>query len=232
MLKHKYEGGNFMAQRYNRWGANRTKKTWIQVIMKQIIICIVILLLVIMIKKLDLALVNGSMQTFRSYMDKDYTKVELIDSAKTVFSHTVELPKKINETLKNNEKKLNFVPPTDEEAVLSTFGEKKGYLGSETNGFERGMKFSSEHELQVYAVAGGTVSEIQDKNPNKMNIQLTHGNEINSRYEGCTQVYVEPLQKVKKGQLIASIEPNIENYLAFELWVNEEIVNPAHYISF
>lgn len=221
-----------MVQRYDRWGSNRGRKSWIQMFMKQILISILILLLVIIIKKLDLALLNQSMQTFQSYMDKDYTKVELIDSGKTVFSYTLELPKKVRETLKSSEKDISFVPPADEEAVVSTFGEKKAYLGSETNGFEKGMKFSSENELQVYAVAGGTVAEIQENTRRGTTLQLSHGNEIISRYEGCTQVYVKPLQKVKRGQLIASVAPNDGSYLAFQLWMNQEIVNPAHYISF
>ncbi len=222
-----------MMQRYDRWGYKREKKNWIQTVLKQILVSILILLLVIVIKKLDLALLNQSMQTFQNYMSKDYTGIELIDSGKAVFSNAVELPKKVNEKLKESEKNLSFVPPADEEALISTFGEKKAYLGSETNGFERGMKFSSDKELQVYAVAGGTVSEIQGNNENgKQIIKISHGNEIDSRYEGCTTVYVEPLQKVKRGQLIASIAPADENYLSFQLWVDQEIVNPASYISF
>lgn len=221
-----------MIQRYDRWGSNRGRKNWIQIVVRQILISILILLLVIVIKKLDLALLNQSMQTFQSYMDKDYTSIELIDSGKTVFSRALELPKKVNEKIKDSEKNLSFVPPTDEEAVVSTFGEKKAYFGSETSGFERGMKFSSDSELQVYAVAGGTVAEVQENTQRGTTLQISHGNKIDSRYEGCTQIYVKPLQKVKRGQLIASVVPDNGNYLSFQLWVNQEIVNPASYISF
>ncbi|WP_324824027.1 M23 family metallopeptidase [Sinanaerobacter sp. ZZT-01] len=221
-----------MMQRYDRWGLKREKRTWMQTLLKQILISILILLLVILIKKLDLALLNETMQTFQTYIEKDYTSIELIDSGKAVFSNAIELPKKVNEKLKESEKTISFVPPADEEAIISTFGEKKAYFGTETNGFERGMKFSSDRELQVYAVAGGTVAEVQENAERGTTLQISHGDQIDSRYEGCTQVYVKPLQKVKRGQLIASVSADTGNYLSFQLWVDQEIANPADYISF
>ena len=59
-----------------------------------------------------------------------------------------------------------------------------------------------------------------------------HGDNIVSIYGGCSNVYVKSLEKVKKGQLIASISPENNGYLKFELWANDEIVNPADYIQF
>jgi len=63
-------------------------------------------------------------------------------------------------------------------------------------------------------------------------IKVVHGDDIVSIYGGCSQIYVESLEKVKKGQLIASISPENNGHLSFELWVKDEIVNPADYIEF
>jgi murein DD-endopeptidase MepM/ murein hydrolase activator NlpD len=61
---------------------------------------------------------------------------------------------------------------------------------------------------------------------------VVHGDDIVSIYGGCTHIYVESMEKVKKGQLIASVSPENNGLLSFELWVEDEIVNPADYIDF
>ena len=128
---------------------------------------------------------------------------------------------------------MRFSPPADEAAVISTFGEKTGYnAGEAQNGFERGMTFQSDKELQVFAVGGGIVSEIGQSSQYGNYVKVVHGDDIVSIYGGCSQIYVKSLEKVKKGQLIASVNPENNGHLSFELWVKDEIVNPADYIEF
>lgn len=217
---------------YRGRGYTKRKRHWGATVVKQIMVCIVIVLLVIVIKKMDIAIVNESMETFKAVLSNDYTASELVASAKETVAKIKEVPGSITASFKTSGKRLAFSPPTDEAAVVSTYGEKSNYFGKEESGFERGMKFSSETELQVYAVGGGTVAEISQSSQYGQYIKMTHGNNINSIYGGCTKIYVKPLEKVKKGQLIASISPENNGYLSFELWVDGEIVNPANYIEF
>ena len=72
---------------------------------------------------------------------------------------------------------------------------KKGYFESEYNGFERGMKFQSDEELQVYSIGGGIVAEIGDTSQHGKYIRIVHADDIVSIYRGCTQTYVKPWKR-------------------------------------
>ncbi|MEL7654494.1 MAG: M23 family metallopeptidase [Bacillota bacterium] len=217
-----YRGRRYIKRR-NNYGST---------LLKQILVCIVIVLLVIVIKKMDIAIVNETIETFQAKLDRDYQTSEIVESAKNLVGKAKEIPESVAAAFQRSESKLAFSPPADEAAIISTFGEKTSYYGSEENGFERGIKFQSDKELQVYAVGGGIVSEVGVSNQYGNYIRIVHGDEIVSIYGGCTQIYVKSLEKVKKGQLIASISPENNGFLNFELWSNDEIVNPASYIEF
>lgn len=210
----------------------KRKNSYGSTLLKQILVCIIIVLLVIVIKKMDIAIVNKTVETFQAKLDRDYTASEMVQSAKNLVAKAKEVPQSVAAAFQRSESKLAFSPPADEQAIISTFGEKTSYLGTEQSGFERGMKFQSEKELQVYSVGGGIVSEIGESSQYGKYIKIVHGNDIVSIYGGCTKIYVKSLEKVKKGQLIASVSPENNGHLSFELWVNDEIVNPASYIKF
>jgi len=210
----------------------KRRKNYGATLIKQILVCIIIVLLVIVIKKMDIAIVNNSMDNIQAKLDRDYKAADIFQSAKDIAAKVKEVPESIAAAFQRSESKLAFSPPADEAAIISTFGEKTGYFENEENGFERGMKFQTDKELQVFSVGGGIVSEIGESNHYGKYIKVVHGNDIVSIYGGCSQIYVESLEKVKKGQLIASINPENNGHLSFELWVKDEIVNPADYIEF
>ena len=94
------------------------------------------------------------------------------------------------------------------------------------------MVFQSNQEFHVYSVGGGIVSQVGEDIELGKYIKIVHGNEIISVYGGCSQIYVQALEKVKKGQLIASIRPEDNGQLLFEMWSNDVMVNPSEYIDF
>jgi murein DD-endopeptidase MepM/ murein hydrolase activator NlpD len=218
-----YRGRRYINKRKN-YGAT---------LIKQIIVCIIIVILVIVIKKMDIAIVNQSLDNVQAMLNKDYTVAEIFQSGKDLAAKVKKVPESVAAAFQRSGSKLAFSPPADEAAVISTFGEKTGMNGGEVqNGFERGMKFQSDKELQVFSVGGGIVSEIGQSSQYGNYIKIVHGDDIVSIYGGCSQIYVKSLEKVKKGQLIASVSPENNNRLSFELWVKDEIVNPADYIEF
>lgn len=210
----------------------RKRRNYGATLLKQILVCIIIVLLVIVIKKMDIAIVNKGLDNVQARLDRDYKVSEIFQGTKNLAAKVKAVPESVAAAFHRAETRLAFSPPTDEAAVIATFGEKTGYFESEENGFERGMKFQSDQELQVYSVGGGIVSEIGESSQYGKYIKIVHGDDIVSIYGGCTQIYVESLEKVKKGQLIASVSPENNGHLSFELWVDEEIANPADYIEF
>ncbi|MDD4565772.1 MAG: M23 family metallopeptidase [Eubacteriales bacterium] len=210
----------------------RRRKNYGITLLKQILVCIVIVILIIVIKKMDIAIVNQNLDKAHAALTKHYTVAEIFQSSKEILAKSTNIPKSITVAFQNSGSKLAFSPPTDADAAITTFGEKKSYFESASSGFERGMKFQSNKELQVYSIGGGIVSEIGESSQYGKFIRIVHGEDIVSIYGGCTQTYVEPLEKVKKGQIIASISPENNGHLSFELWHKDEIVNPSSYIDF
>jgi murein DD-endopeptidase MepM/ murein hydrolase activator NlpD len=218
-----YRGRRYINKRKN-YGAT---------LIKQIIVCIIIVILVIVIKKMDIAIVNQSLDNVQAMLNKDFTVAEIFQSGKDLVAKVKKVPESVASAFQRSGSKLAFSPPADEAAVIATFGEKTSYnAGQEQSGFERGMKFQSDKELQVFSVGGGIVSEIGESSQYGKYIKVVHGDDIVSIYGGCSQIYVKSLEKVKKGQLIASVNPENNGLLNFELWVKDEIVNPADYIEF
>ena len=88
--------------------------------------------------------------------------------------------------------------------------------------------FSSEEpEMPVFASCGGTVQEILDGR-----IVISHGNGLETVYGGCTQVYVQTLQKVRRGELIASIRETEEEHpqLSFQILKEQKAVDIGDYL--
>ena len=94
------------------------------------------------------------------------------------------------------------------------------------------MEFHSDKEIQVYAAAGGTVSDIGiDAEGNKY-IKIYHGNDMTSLYGGCATTYVQPLEKVKRGQIVGSVIAGEGQKLRFEIWNDGKLMDPSDYITF
>ena len=98
-------------------------------------------------------------------------------------------------------------------------------LASDTSA-KRYSFHSDGEELQVFSSAGGTVVEVEHDR-----IVISHGNGLETVYEGCTDIYVQPLQKVWKGELIGSIRPvdEITPELEFQILKEQEPVDIGDY---
>lgn len=190
---------------------------------KQLIISIFIILFVILAKLIDHATVKEGLETIHQQISINYEISDFLEIGKNTFDQLKEGTTTIVATLANGGKLTNFTPPSDVPgtfAVSATTGEA-GYS----------MEFSKGEELQVYAISGGTVAEIVTVTDQTNYIKVTHGNGIFSLYGGCTDIYVDPLEKVRKGQIIGSVAPG-QNPLLFELWVDGALVDPTDYIEF
>lgn len=197
-------------------------------LLKQILICIIIVLLVIFIKKMDIAIVNQSMDKVQALLDRDYKTAEIFQGGKNVATKIKKIPTAIAEAFKESETRLAFMPPTDEAAAAAAFSNQ----AVDSKESDKKITFRSDQELQVYSIGGGIVSEIGENETIGKYIKIVHGDDIVSIYSGCTQIYVESLEKVKKGQIIASVSPEGDGKLSFEMWAGDVQVNPSDYIEF
>ena len=98
-------------------------------------------------------------------------------------------------------------------------------LASDTSSKQYSFRSEGE-EMQVFSSAGGTVVTADQGR-----IVISHGNSLETVYEGCTDIYVQPLQKVWKGELIGSIRPVDEQIpeLEFQILKEQEPVDIGDY---
>jgi murein DD-endopeptidase MepM/ murein hydrolase activator NlpD len=106
-------------------------------------------------------------------------------------------------------------------------------------GYHDGMDLIS-NDLAVLAVADGKVSEVYSNFEDGNVIVITHSNNFKSRYSSLdvNAITVQVGDNVKRGDRIgtAGDSSNYEredgNHLHFELFLNDESIDPASYLEF
>lgn len=173
---------------------------------RQIMACIFIVLFIILIKKMDLALVNTMALTistaYQEEMDLNQTMTEL------------------RQALVLAQNRLAFSPPYDAiPASLAVSDPAQDLL-------------VTEQETQIYAIGGGTVWELQELEGFGSVLKLQHGDQAFSIYRGLDHCFVKAGDKVRRGQLIATVQADRAEKFQFQLWVNGKQVDPHDYIEF
>ena len=146
---------------------------------KQTGVCIIILLAIMVLQGLNITAVNKVLAVCSQQIMKDYT----IDDVMTFGIKSIETFKGAQAVVVNAvapSKETRYGEPIDELVV----GEVS----------------------QVYAVSGGTVIAVGEDDRYGKYVKITHGKEAESMYGNCKEVYVRPLERVKKGQVIAEYE--------------------------
>ncbi|MGI6733096.1 MAG: peptidoglycan DD-metalloendopeptidase family protein [Anaerovoracaceae bacterium] len=212
-----------MGRMRRRW-AIRANRNMGKTMIRQVLICILILLIIIVAKKMDNALVNNTFQAVKAQFTKDITIASIADSGRSFIGKFKDGTTTVVASLVQGSKGLDFSTPSDVPGTYSASANQSGK--------GKTMEFSSDQEIQVYAAAGGTVSDIGlDAEGNKY-IKIHHGNDIISLYGGCTSTYVQPLEKVKRGQIIGSVAVGEGRKLKFEIWNSGKLDDPSKYIDF
>ncbi len=208
----------------SRKGPVRRRRNMGKTIIRQVLLCILILLIIVFAKKMDTAVVQSALQGMKAQFAKDITLSGIIDSGKSTFGKLGDGTSFVVASLTKGIKGLEFSPPAD---VPGSYSASAGETAA-----GKTLEFQSGQEIQVYASEGGTVSQIGTDAWGNKYIKIYHGNEMTSLYGGCTQVYVETLEKVKRGQIIGTVAAGDDQTLRFEIWNDGKLADPSDYISF
>jgi len=151
--------------------------------LKQAGICIIILLSVLVLQSLNITWVNKGLTVCSQQISKNYT----VDDLVTFGTGAIETMKGAS-------------------AVIASvaISPNAGRYGEPIDEMRVG-KVSS-----IYAVCGGTVIAAGEDEKLGRYIKIAHGNKSESTYGHCSTVYVRPLERVKKGQIIAEYENESE----------------------
>lgn len=168
--------------------------------------CIFIVLFIILIKKMDLALVNTMA-----------LKVSTAYQEEMGLNRAME---RIRQALILTQNQLAFTPPYDAIPASSAVSHPSQDL------------LATEQETQIYAIGGGTVWELQEQGESGFLLKLEHGDHATSIYRGLDHCFVKAGDKVRRGQLIATVHAARRSEFQFQLWVNGKQVDPHDYIEF
>ncbi len=165
---------------------------WRSKLLKQAGICAVILAAVAFAGKVDIPVMNRGSEEAVAYLSKHYTIGDIIDFTKDSAAAVIKAPVSLTNR------------------IISVHEEDS--YGAPVNRAKEGETVS------VYAAQAGTVSEVGENSKFGKFIKIIHGDDAESVYGNCKQIYVKETDRVKKGQMIASFrkENNIEFYYSLK----------------
>lgn len=99
-----------------------------------------------------------------------------------------------------------------------------------------GVDYTSKNVFEVNSISDGTVISITKDDVVGETIKIDHGNDLISVYQSVKEIQVKENDQVSKGQVIAKSGTNgigseLGNHLHFELYQNNNLVNPEEYFS-
>ncbi|QEK12298.1 M23 family metallopeptidase [Crassaminicella thermophila] len=217
---------------YNNRGSQFYKRT-----LKQIVLCILIVLLVIFIKNINSPITNKTKDVIKISLTKE---INLKKSIKQIMVYVKEIPKMHNKVTnvfnafsKETNSSIKFIVPLKGE-IISNYGESRDpILNIKT--FQRGVDILVNKDESIVSVADGEIIQIGEGKSLGKYIKVKHKNNMVSFYANCSHVKVKKGQIVKKGEEIATIykpNKNENTYLHFELWKEGKVVDPTKYIPF
>ena len=153
---------------------------WKSKLLKQAGICIDILLTFVVAQKVHIPQLNRGSEAVVAYLSQNYTTADVMVFAKNSVKAAVQAPAAVtNAILSASEPK--YGEPVDDSV-------KEGQT------------------VCVYAVEAGTVSAVGENEKIGKFLKITHGEESESIYGNCAKIHVKELERVKKGQIIASFK--------------------------
>ena len=157
---------------------------------------------------------------------------ESIEVAETNLQQTVDLIIEENNSVKVNGIKLASMPIDSHVSTIisSRFGEVSSIRYSAHKGLDIACKTGTD----IKAISDGTVTFAgYDKNGLGYAVRIAHGNEVETVYGHCSQLYVTVGQTIKAGDIIAAVGSTGNStgpHLHLEIRVNGVPMNPQWYI--
>lgn len=166
---------------------------WKSKILKQAGICVIVVLTFAAAQAVNVPQLNRGSETVVAYLSKNYTAEDVAAFAKRSVKAAVKAPASVTNAILSANGQREYGEPVDE-------------------------KIREGETVSVYAVEAGTVSAVGENDKIGKFLKITHGDEAESVYGNCTKIHVKELERVKKGQVIASFkkEGNAELYYALK----------------
>lgn len=151
---------------------------WKTKLWKQAGICLIIVLTFALAQNVKIPQLNKGSEAVVAYLSKNYTTGDVMVFAKNSVQTLARTPAAVTNAILSSKESSEYDAPIDEAREGQT--------------------------VSVYAVEAGTVSAVGENDKIGNFVKILHGDEAESIYGNCSEIYVKEMQRVKKGQIIAS----------------------------
>jgi len=218
--------------RSNYLYGNIGRKGLMRTMMKQLLISIIIVVLIILIKSINTPVAQEISSTIKSAIIKEFNYKKgienVVEFASRIKSETRDFTKNI--PVFKSQSSNSFELPL-EGVIVSTYGEKYDPM-NEKMYFQRGLDIQMYEEASVKSIEDGVVETIGRSDTLGRFIKIRHNPRMFTLYCNLVYISVRENEQVRKGQRIGEIEKDNNGYLHFELWIDNEAVDPQDYLEY
>jgi len=216
--------------RYSQGMRNKKSSNVFRKLLVQILVSIIIVLLIILLKTINTPITNNASSLIRKAMYAEFDYKDSIDRTK---EYTSKLKDYAGETIpifSRLEKDLHLSRPI-EGIIISSYGEKYDHV-AEKQSFQRGIDIKATSLRIVKSVKDGEVQKVGESETLGKFVKIYHGENAFSLYSNLENVYVKENERIIRGQRIGEIGELENSYLHFELWIDNDAVDPELYIDY
>lgn len=144
--------------------------------------------------------------------------------------------KKLDKPATTVQQQAVYIPvgrPVDNLALTSNFGVRSDPFNGHAR-MHKGIDIPGPIGTPVYATADGIVSKAQWMNGYGNLVEISHGNDTETRYGHLSKLIAQPNERVRRGQLIGlmgSTGRSTGSHLHYEIRVSGAAINPLPFVT-
>lgn len=203
------------------------RKNYLKSFIYKTIIAVVFLLIMVLLKAINTDGINNVLTDFKGVMNY---KVDIAADSKRIYGKLQTSVDKALGTIQVFSDDENKYPLPVKGEVFRDFNQTINIDGKKTKNL--GLDIKTEEE-EVASLTSGLIKSVEKKENKGYYVTVEEGN-IQFVYGYLAQVYAEEGSMVKAGDTLGEIGDNKDNnkYLRFEIYVDQEPVNPKRYINY
>lgn len=166
--------------------------------------------------------------------DLSQANAPALPGADATFTNLFSSWKKLDDPVAQNRATL-YIPtgrPVENLKLTSNFGARSDPFSGRTR-MHKGIDIPGPVGTPIYATADGIVSRSQWVNGYGNLVEITHGNDTQTRYGHMSKLIVKPNERVRRGQIIGlmgSTGRSTGSHLHYEIRVAGAAINPLPYV--
>ena len=157
-------------------------------------------------------------------------------AADTTFASLFSNWRQMDEATPLTPRSAVYVPvgrPVDDLALTSNFGVRSDPFSGHAR-MHKGIDIPGPVGTPVYATADGIVNRSERMSGYGNLVEITHGNDTQTRYGHLSRLLVQPNERVRRGQLIGlmgSTGRSTGSHLHYEIRIAGEAINPLPFVT-